>query len=199
MFKQKINGYLDDLKEVTKKIDLLKFKNRKRECVEERLTIKVDSREVTTYKTTKPEKENKLIDQLSQRKSELRRAIENTIDSHISFLDRTYSLLKEEYKSALLIEKNKINLSVLLTNAKSHLDSYDTKFPKQEKRDLENLIKEINTLTNIDDLINRSRFKYQGESRKCETLIKKTLELIEKTIKKLEELESLSKNSHLKK
>ncbi|MGL4348730.1 MAG: hypothetical protein ACRCSV_04670, partial [Chlamydiales bacterium] len=196
VFKQKINGYLDDLKEVTKKIDHLKFKNRKRECVEERLTIKVDSTKATTYKTTKPEKENKLIDELSQRKSELRRAIENTIDSHISFLDRTYSLLKEDYMSAL-IEKNKINLSVLLINTKSHLDSYDAKFPKQEKRDLENLIKEINTLTNIDDLINRSRFKYQGELRKCDTLLKKTSELIEKTIKKLEELESLSNNSHL--
>lgn len=197
VFKQKMNGYLNDLKKIVKQIDDLKFQNEKRECIQECLTVKVDSTEVTTCKTIQPKKENGYMAHLNKQKSVLEEAIKTTVSSYISFLDKTYVLLQRDFMSAI-IENNREDLTGFLREAKLHLNSYDAKFPKQEKRELEDLIAQINTFTDIHTLIRKCDFKYEKELKKCKTLIQENLKLIEKTIKKLEELECLSKNSSLK-
>lgn len=113
-------------------------------------------------------------------------------------MQKASDLLETSYGPAI-IEQNHEQLENLLQNTKQNLNEYDTLFPKAEKEALERKLIKVNYSTNIKKLIRKCNFNYKNELSNLQKIITHNLKVILKVEDKLNDLQSLSQHSPLRK
>lgn len=201
VFEKKIEYYMEKLSLVEKEIGDLKRHQACKESVEESVEFKTGPVKVTkTIQSKKQSKYDDYITELNSKKSEFQSSIKRTASSYIKFFKETRSLFASNY-SAAIIQQNHNKLKNLLREAQIHLNKYEVNFPKQEKTVLKEEYDKVNRSINIKNLIQQCNFRhqYREELEKYRTSVSYNSNLIKKTEGKLNELQSLSKHSSLKK
>lgn len=200
VFEEKIAHYMKKLSEVEKEIGDLKRHQACKESVEESVEFKTGPIKVTkTLQSKKQSNSDDYMMELNRKKSGFESSIQRTASSYISFFKKTRKLFESNY-GASIIQQNANELQNLLRESSTYFTKYQANFPKQEKTLLEQELDKVNNSTNIKDLIQKCNFKYKyrEELEKDRISISRNSDLIEKTERKLNELQSLSEYSSLR-